>query len=54
MDIFCSNDLKFLSYRDFREPYDSPNRYELTMEFYVILGARLAFVVVFEVNRYFG
>lgn len=51
MDIFCSNDFKLLSYRDFREPYDSPKRYELTMEFYVILGARLAFVVVFEVNR---
>ncbi|KAL7304277.1 hypothetical protein TKK_0003079 [Trichogramma kaykai] len=35
-------------YPDYREPPDSPNRYQYTDLFWHILAARLAFVVVFE------
>ncbi|CAF0845476.1 unnamed protein product [Brachionus calyciflorus] len=35
-------------YKDFREPYNSSNKYEFTKDFYIILCARLVFVVVFE------
>uniref|UniRef100_A0A6M2E3R9 Anoctamin n=1 Tax=Xenopsylla cheopis TaxID=163159 RepID=A0A6M2E3R9_XENCH len=35
-------------YPDYREPPNSPHRYELTLDYWHILAARLAFVVVFE------
>jgi hypothetical protein len=40
-------------YPDYREPPDSPNKYNYTDLFWHILAARLAFVVVFEVFIYF-
>ncbi|RMZ95893.1 anoctamin-1 isoform X1 [Brachionus plicatilis] len=39
-------------YKDFREPYNSPNKYNFTKDFYIILCARLIFVVIFEI--FFG
>ncbi|KAL6259932.1 hypothetical protein P5V15_009842 [Pogonomyrmex californicus] len=35
-------------YPDYREPPDSPNKYEYTIMFWHVLAARLAFIVVFE------
>lgn len=37
-------------YPDFREPPWSKNKYQYTITFWHILAARLAFIVVFEVN----
>lgn len=37
-------------YPDYREPPDSPNKYQYNLLFWHILAARLAFVVLFEVN----
>ena len=39
------------SYKDFREPYDSPNAYQHTKTYYYVLVARLAFLVCFEVKK---
>lgn len=36
-------------YKDYREPPWSKTPYELSKEFWVVLAARLAFVVVFQV-----
>lgn len=41
-------DVTMCRYPDFREPPDSPRKYERTITFWHILAARLAFVVVFE------
>ncbi|XP_055010759.1 anoctamin-1a isoform X2 [Boleophthalmus pectinirostris] len=35
-------------YKDYREPHWSNNKYELSKEFWAILAARLAFVIVFQ------
>ncbi|KAG7214025.1 hypothetical protein KM043_001395 [Ampulex compressa] len=35
-------------YPDYREPPDSPHKYEYTIMFWHVLAARLAFIVVFE------
>ncbi|XP_023177953.2 anoctamin-1 isoform X2 [Drosophila hydei] len=35
-------------YTDYREPPTSPNKYQLTSTFYIILACRLGFVVLFE------
>ncbi|XP_012270892.1 anoctamin-1 isoform X2 [Orussus abietinus] len=35
-------------YADYREPPNSPNKYQYTLTFWYILAARLAFVVIFE------
>ncbi|XP_076233394.1 anoctamin 1 [Calliopsis andreniformis] len=35
-------------YPDYREPPDSPNKYQYTIMFWHVLAARLAFIVVFE------
>ncbi|CAF0848775.1 unnamed protein product [Brachionus calyciflorus] len=35
-------------YRDFREPYDSEDKFEYTKTYYYVLVARLAFLVLFE------
>jgi hypothetical protein len=37
------------SYRDFREPYNSPDKFEYTKIYYYVLVARLTFLVLFEV-----
>lgn len=39
-------------YPDYREPLDSPNKYEYTIIFWHVLAARLAFIVVFEVRLF--
>uniref|UniRef100_A0A4W3JJK4 Anoctamin n=1 Tax=Callorhinchus milii TaxID=7868 RepID=A0A4W3JJK4_CALMI len=35
-------------YRDYRAPPWDPNRYEFTLQFWHVLAARLAFIIVFE------
>ncbi|KAJ4919334.1 hypothetical protein JOQ06_021408 [Pogonophryne albipinna] len=35
-------------YKDYREPPSSSSQYELSKEFWAVLAARLAFVVVFQ------
>lgn len=40
------------SYRDFREPYDSVDKFEFTKTYYYVLVARLAFLVIFEVKKF--
>lgn len=52
----ASNELDFLSpslsrYKDYREPPWSSTPYELSKEFWAILAARLAFVIVFQVRK---
>ena len=38
-------------YKDYREPPGSSSSYEFTKEFWAILAARLAFVILFQVSR---
>ncbi|XP_076618287.1 anoctamin-1-like isoform X1 [Colletes latitarsis] len=40
--------VKICRYPDYREPPNSPNKYEYTIMFWHVLAARLAFIVVFE------
>ncbi|XP_033847139.1 anoctamin-1a isoform X2 [Periophthalmus magnuspinnatus] len=40
--------VQFCRYKDYREPSWSSNKYELSKEFWAILAARLAFVIVFQ------
>ena len=42
----------YFSYRDYREPADGANKYAYTMEYWYVLAAKLAFVVVFEVRLF--
>lgn len=37
-------------YRDYREPPDSAEPYSYTLQFWHVLAARLAFIIVFEVS----
>ena len=37
-------------YQDYREPPWAPNQYEKTSMYWIVLAARLAFVVLFEVS----
>lgn len=47
-EIFSS----LFRYKDYREPPWSNTPYELSKEFWAILAARLAFVIVFQVLNY--
>ena len=38
-----------ISYKDFREPFDSIKKYDYTLVHYEILAYRLIFLIVFEV-----
>lgn len=38
-------------YRDYRAPPWSSTPYEFTLQFWHVLAARLAFIIVFEVSR---
>uniref|UniRef100_A0A4W3JJL9 Anoctamin n=1 Tax=Callorhinchus milii TaxID=7868 RepID=A0A4W3JJL9_CALMI len=38
----------YCRYRDYRAPPWDPNRYEFTLQFWHVLAARLAFIIVFE------
>ncbi|XP_032361622.1 anoctamin-4 isoform X3 [Etheostoma spectabile] len=40
--------VEFCRYRDYREPPDSAEPYEYTLQFWHVLAARLAFIIVFE------
>lgn len=42
-------DVEICRYPDYREPPNSPNKYQYSISFWYILTARLAFVVIFEV-----
>ncbi|KAG7456338.1 hypothetical protein MATL_G00251240 [Megalops atlanticus] len=46
-DIFGSA-IKYCRYRDYREPPDSMQPYSYTLQFWHVLAARLAFIIVFE------
>lgn len=41
-------DVQICRYKDYREPYNSSTPYDLSKEFWAILAARLAFVIVFQ------
>jgi len=47
------DEIPICRYPDYREPPDSPNKYEYTIMYWHILAARLAFIVVFEVYFFF-
>uniref|UniRef100_A0A3Q3WL62 Anoctamin n=1 Tax=Mola mola TaxID=94237 RepID=A0A3Q3WL62_MOLML len=40
--------VKYCRYRDYREPPDSSEPYSYTLQFWHVLAARLAFIIVFE------
>ncbi|XP_061570126.1 anoctamin-4-like [Cololabis saira] len=40
--------VKYCRYRDYREPPDSADPYSYTLQFWHVLAARLAFIIVFE------
>ncbi|KAI1883858.1 hypothetical protein AGOR_G00236360 [Albula goreensis] len=46
-DLFGSP-IKYCRYRDYREPPDSTEPYSYTLQFWHVLAARLAFIIVFE------
>ena len=41
--------IEICRYPDYREPPDSPNKYQHNIMYWHVLAARLAFIVVFEV-----
>ncbi|KAH0616784.1 hypothetical protein JD844_028174 [Phrynosoma platyrhinos] len=45
---FSGSPLKYCRYRDYRDPPHSPMRYGYTLQFWHVLAARLAFIIVFE------
>ena len=42
---------RFCRYRDYRAPPWSPVPYDFTLQFWHVLAARLAFIIVFEVSE---
>ena len=40
----------FCRYKDYREPPWSENKYDISKDFWAVLAARLAFVIVFQVQ----
>ncbi|KAL4640703.1 anoctamin-4 isoform X2 [Arapaima gigas] len=46
-DLFGSP-IQYCRYRDYREPPDSEEPYSYTLQFWHVLAARLAFIIVFE------
>lgn len=45
-----SNQTRYCRYRDYRAPPWSAVPYEFTLQFWHVLAARLAFIIVFEVR----
>lgn len=45
-----SNQTQYCRYRDYRAPPWSAVPYEFTLQFWHVLAARLAFIIVFEVR----
>ncbi|XP_067850194.1 anoctamin-3 [Heptranchias perlo] len=48
MSEFGTEDKDYCRYRDYRAPPWDRNRYEFTLQFWHVLAARLAFIIVFE------
>lgn len=46
-----SSQSRYCRYRDYRAPPWSPVPYEFTLQFWHVLAARLAFIIVFEVSH---
>lgn len=46
-----STQARYCRYRDYRAPPWSSEPYEFTLQFWHVLAARLAFIIVFEVSR---
>ncbi|TTJ07840.1 Anoctamin-1 [Bagarius yarrelli] len=46
--LYTGFQLEICRYKDYREPPWSPNPYQVSKEFWVVLAARLAFVIVFQ------
>ena len=42
---------RYCRYRDYRAPPWSPAPYDFTLQFWHVLAARLAFIIVFEVGQ---
>lgn len=49
MKVKNSNQTSYCRYRDYRAPPWSSVPYEFTLQFWHVLAARLAFIIVFEV-----
>ncbi|KPP75624.1 anoctamin-4-like [Scleropages formosus] len=47
---FFGSPIQYCRYRDYREPPDSDEPYSYTLQFWHVLAARLAFIIVFEVG----
>ncbi|XP_018585647.1 anoctamin-4 isoform X2 [Scleropages formosus] len=45
---FFGSPIQYCRYRDYREPPDSDEPYSYTLQFWHVLAARLAFIIVFE------
>lgn len=58
LSVFDMSELKnssqprYCRYRDYRAPPWSPVPYEFTLQFWHVLAARLAFIIVFEVCQH--
>ena len=48
-----NNQTLYCRYRDYRAPPWSSVPYEFTLQFWHVLAARLAFIIVFEVSQHF-
>ncbi|XP_030644086.1 anoctamin-1 [Chanos chanos] len=46
--IYLGYEVEICRYKDYREPPWSPTPYEISKEFWAVLAARLAFVIVFQ------
>lgn len=49
-NLECDTLLCIYRYRDYRDPPHSPVPYGYTLQFWHVLAARLAFIIVFEVR----
>ncbi|XP_075456791.1 anoctamin-4 isoform X2 [Ascaphus truei] len=45
---FCGSAIKYCRYRDYRDPPNASEPYAYTLQFWHVLAARLAFIIVFE------
>lgn len=52
-EMSVANQTRFCRYRDYRAPPWSSEPYEFTLQFWHVLAARLAFIIVFEVCQRF-
>lgn len=52
-EMSMANQTRLCRYRDYRAPPWSSEPYEFTLQFWHVLAARLAFIIVFEVCQCF-